>query len=166
MPLHVQKDLDEHTRFKRKFGLYAMGLTFLSEFQCATMYQTIEKKVLILQTKRRLKQIEKDAAKTKNDIIVGKKYVPLTRSLCLQLQSILLYLIIFHEICAIANFFFIKFLCLLFYATSSFVRNMNNDFKHVNDVDRVLRDKTREIELFAEKKVCMKHTYISVPQNH
>lgn len=75
LPLHVQKDLDEHARFKRKFGLYAMDLVFLSEFQCTTMNQTIEKKVLILQTKRRLKQIEKDSAKTKNDLIVAKKYV-------------------------------------------------------------------------------------------
>lgn len=38
----------------------------------------------------------------------------------------------------------------------SFVRNMYNDFKHVNDVDRVLRDKNREIEIFIEKKVRQK----------
>lgn len=73
----MQKDLDEHARFKRKFGLYAMDLAFLSEFQCTTMEQTSEKKVLILQIKRRLKQIEKEAAKTKNDLNVAKKYVHL-----------------------------------------------------------------------------------------
>lgn len=30
---------------------------------------------------------------------------------------------------------------------------MQNDFKHVNDVDRVLRDRNREIDIFVEKKV-------------
>lgn len=39
---------------------------------------------------------------------------------------------------------------------------MDNDFKHVNDVDRVLRDKNREIELFVEKKVCIKHKQIFI----
>lgn len=75
LPLHMQKELDDHARFKRKFGLYAMDLAFLSEFQCTTMEQTIEKKVLILRTKHRLKQIEKEAARTKNDLAVAKKYV-------------------------------------------------------------------------------------------
>lgn len=30
---------------------------------------------------------------------------------------------------------------------------MQNDFEHVNDVDRVLRDRNREIDIFVEKKV-------------
>lgn len=30
---------------------------------------------------------------------------------------------------------------------------MRNDFKHVSDIDRVLRDANREIEIFEEKKV-------------
>lgn len=75
LPLHMQKDLDDHAQFKRKFGLYAMDLAFLSAFQCTSMEQTIEKQVLILRTKRRLKQLEKEASKTKNDLIVTKKYV-------------------------------------------------------------------------------------------
>lgn len=75
LPLPMHKDLDEHARFKRKFGLYAMDLAFLSEFQCTTMEQAIEKKVLILQMKRRLKQIEKEAAKTKHDLNSAKMYV-------------------------------------------------------------------------------------------
>lgn len=75
LPSQIQKDIDHHTRFKRKFGLYAMDLPFLSEFQCTTMEQTIEKKMLILRTKRRLKHIEKEADKTKNDLIIAKSYV-------------------------------------------------------------------------------------------
>lgn len=36
---------------------------------------------------------------------------------------------------------------------------MHNDFKHVNDVDRILRDKNREIDIFVEKKV---YIYIAI----
>lgn len=73
LPLNVQKDLDEHARLKRKFGLYAMDLPFLMEFQCTTMMHTIEKKELIMQTNRQLQLIEKEAVKTKNDLLVAKK---------------------------------------------------------------------------------------------
>lgn len=37
---------------------------------------------------------------------------------------------------------------------------MHNDFKHVNDVDRVLRDRNREIEIFVEKKVCKNNKFV------
>lgn len=84
LPLHTQKDLDEHARFKRKFGLYALDLALLSEFQCTTINETIEKRVLILQMKRRLKQVEKEAAKTKNDLNVAKKYVQLSFSVLIE----------------------------------------------------------------------------------
>lgn len=140
----MQKDLDEHARYKRKFGLYAMDLAFLSEFQCTTMDQTIEKNVLILQTKRRLKQIEKEAVKTKNGLIVAKKYVQFLFTLTLSLYPIA----IGFKLNAFFSSLFVS-ICV----TSSFVRNMQNDFKPVNDVDRELRDRNREIELFVEKKV-------------
>lgn len=84
-PLHMQKDLDEQARFKRKFGLYALDLALLSEFQCTTMDQTIEKRVLILQMKRRLKQIGKEAVKTKNDLNVAKKYAQFFSSFILEI---------------------------------------------------------------------------------
>lgn len=75
LPLHMQKSADDHAQFKRKFGLYAMDLPFLLEFQCTTMVQAIDKKELILRAKRRLKLIEKEAVKTKTDVTVANTYV-------------------------------------------------------------------------------------------
>lgn len=70
----MQKDLDEHALFKRKLGLYAMDVTILSEFNTINTEQNIAKKIAIMKAIRCNEQIEKQLAKTNNDLIEAKRY--------------------------------------------------------------------------------------------
>lgn len=74
LPPTMQKDLEKHAQFKRTLGLYDMDLSFLSEFYCTIAEKNIGKKVAILKAKRSNEHIEKELAKTNNDLIKAKRY--------------------------------------------------------------------------------------------
>lgn len=69
----MQKNLDEYAQFKRKLGLYAMDLVFLSEFYCIRTEQNIEKKTAIARIKYKNEQIEEELITINKDLTDTKK---------------------------------------------------------------------------------------------
>lgn len=75
LPPNMQKDLDDYAHFKKKLGLYAMDLSFLSEWYCTTAEQNIAKKISILKANAFNEQIEMKLKKTNDNLAEVKMYI-------------------------------------------------------------------------------------------
>lgn len=133
----MQKDLDDYAQFKKKLGVYAMELSFLSELYCTNAEQNIAKKITILKAIAFNEKIEKKLAETNSKLADVKR-------------------------CYFAYWNMNERLNLswIFYHFR-FVDSTRNVVKHSN-IDRSISEANREINALVEKKVSVIQELINV----